>query len=103
MVNPNLNPYLKITIKDSENLNNSKPFKQGVQIAITKILAKEKMPLSRRAISNLTSIEICTLCFPLLDLERNNTLQRAYKKVCPETGKKVIHYGLKSWEVKDEL
>ncbi|RZJ54093.1 MAG: hypothetical protein EOO44_06265 [Flavobacterium sp.] len=103
MVNPNLNPYLKSELKDSEILNNPKHFKQRVQRAITKILAKEKKPLSRRAISNLTSIEICTLCFPLLDLERCKILQRAYKRICPETGKSVIHYGLKSWEVKDEL
>lgn len=103
MVSPNLNPYLKSAPKDSENLNNSKPFKQRVQRAITKILAKEKKPLSRRSISNLTTIQICTLCFPLLDLERCKTLQRSYKRICPETGKNVIHYGLKSWEVKDEL
>lgn len=103
MANPNLNPYLKSVPKDSEKLNNSKHFKERVQRAIIKILAKKKKPLSRRAISNLTSIEICTLCFPLLDLEHCNTLHRAYKRICPETGKNVIHYDLKSWEVKDEL
>lgn len=89
--------------KDSENLNNSKHFKQRVQRAITKILAKEKKPLTRRTISNLTAIEICSLCNPLRNLERCNTLQRAFNKVCPETGIKVIHYGLKIWEGKDEL
>mgnify|MGYP003574942292 CR=1 FL=1 len=100
MLTPNQkqNRFTNSIGKDSQKVKNSKVAK--VQKAIIITLHKLKEPLTRRKISELTSVEICTLCAQLSKLERSKLVIRAYSAKCPTTGIKVIHYGLQSWEGK---
>ena len=73
---------------------------RNVQRAITMALSHANRPLSRREIYNLTWIEICTLCNPLLELERHGIIYRAKMGICQETGKSVTHYDLTARKAK---
>jgi hypothetical protein len=65
---------------------------------INQALFAAKKPLTRRQLNQITSIEICTLCLPLLRLIKAGTLYIAYRCPCPITGNKCYHYALSSWK-----
>ena len=82
MLETNLNPSLSLrTTKDTETKT------------IIKTLLAEKQPLTRRRISELTGLELPTLCRALFNLTNKvSILQIRIIKPCPTTGKRVYHY-----------
>ncbi len=54
------------------------------------------VPLSRREISKITGVEICSLCNPLLSMERSGLMKRSVNRYpCQISGNDVFHYSLK--------
>lgn len=65
---------------------------------IKQALLKARKPLTRRELSLLCPMEICSLCSPLLNMVKTGTLYIAYQRACVSTGKPVFHYALNSWK-----
>jgi uncharacterized protein YukJ len=60
---------------------------------IFKVLHKYKQPLTRRFLSEVTGLEIATLCRALYNLTNKYKLLKVAKiKPCPKTRKWVYHY-----------
>jgi hypothetical protein len=60
---------------------------------IFKALHQYKQPLTRRFLSEVTGLEIATLCRALYNLTyKRKSLRVAKIALCPKTGKKVFHY-----------
>jgi hypothetical protein len=60
---------------------------------IYKALHQYKQPLTRRKLSEVTGLEIATLCRALYNLTyKSKSLRVAKIALCPKTGKKVFHY-----------
>ena len=60
---------------------------------IFKALHKYKQPLTRRFLSEITTLEISVLCRALWDLQHKRKLITVSKIArCPKTGKLVFHY-----------
>lgn len=79
--------------------NSKAPFKSLTanedkeNLLIFKALHKYKQPLTRRFLSEVTGLEIATLCRALYNLTYKSKLLKVAKIArCPQTGKQVYHY-----------
>jgi hypothetical protein len=80
-------------------INSSTPFKSLTanedkeNRLIFKALHQYKQPLTRRKLSEVTGLEIATLCRALYNLTyKSKSLRVAKIARCPKTGKLVYHY-----------
>lgn len=64
---------------------------------IFKALNQYKQPLTRRKLSEVTGLEIATLCRALYNLTyKSKVLKIAQIKPCPKTKKQVFHYNFET-------